>query len=298
MLGRKIDILRMETAWAFYEDIVRNPWKSRFVKHLDIGKLEIGTHELHRRLLRLIFTPNLQVLRGQNCQSDYYDETIRTAKKSPAKFRNLKVIPHPLSFTKGYRDAVMFFKDTLQDVLVNDLDMVHTGERSLEHLKQFKYLISFAFYSSSINLLLHVDVLLGVLPQVKEIKIYITALANDWVTDRSIEYLKQIPKNHALKSLKITTASAAIMCVLLSKFVSLGSWELDTPYAVMLAANSVPSLNYSFMVLKDDTMYREEITDLFGRSASITSASRLETNLFVGKRIEHDIGVYMVNIKR
>ncbi|KAF1797126.1 hypothetical protein FB192DRAFT_1452086 [Mucor lusitanicus] len=309
MLGRKIDIWQIEKAWAFYDHLVQKPSKGRFVKHLDIGKLDVGTHELHRRLLRLIFTSNLEILKGQNCQSDFYDEMIRIAKESPAKFRKLKVIPHPLSFTGSYRDAAMLFKDTLQDVLVNDVDMLHTGEHDLKYLKQFKRLTSFAFYFSSIEFLEYVDALLGALPQVKEIKLYITSAADEWAMERGMEYLDQIPKNRSLKTLKVTTESAAIICVLMTKFASLESLELDleienieldVPYAVMLTTKPVPCLDYSFMVLKDDDfMRKEDIEKVFGMSAaSITDVPRLVTNMFFGDRIENDTGVYAVKVKR
>ncbi|KAK4514272.1 Maintenance of ploidy protein mob2 [Mucor velutinosus] len=270
MLGRRISIWRIETAWAFYGYIAQSPSKGRLVKHLDIGKLDIGTHELNKRLLRLIFTPNLEILRGQNCQSDYYDEMTRIAKESPTTFRKLNVIPHPLSFTKSYRDSAMLFKDTLQDAFVLDLDMLHTGDNDVKYLKQFKRLTSFAFYFSSIVCLKYIDVLLDTLPQVKKIKLHITAEADDWAMQRGIEFLEHIPKNHVLKRLKITTTSAAIMCVLMSKFVSLESLELDLevendeleiPYAVMLVAKPVPCFNYSFIVLKDGLMRKKEIED-------------------------------------
>ncbi|KAL9547116.1 hypothetical protein MBANPS3_006331 [Mucor bainieri] len=291
MLGRRINIWRTETAWAFYNHLVQIPSKGRFVKHLDIGKLDISTHELHRRLLRLIFTPNLEVLQGQNCQSDYYDEMTRIAKKFPIKFRKLKVIPHPLSFSSSYRDTAILFKDTLQDVLVDDWDMLRHEEYDLMYLMQFKHLTSFACYFSSIEILGIVDALLGVLPQVKEIKLYITVEADDWAMDLGMDYLKQIPKNRALKALKVTTSSAIVIRLLMSKFVSLDSLELDLeiesddldiPYAVMLTTNPVPSLNYSFMVLKDKFVLEEEIEGVFGGSG----------------RIEYDNGVYIVNVKR
>jgi hypothetical protein len=306
MLGRNIDIGQIETAWAFYDHIVQAPSKDRFVKHLDIGKLDLSTCELNKRLLRLIFTPNLQVLRGQNCQSDFYDEMVKIAKESPVKCRKLKVIPHPLSFTKSYSDAAMLLKDTLGDVLVNDLDMLQAGEHDLEYLKQFKHLTSFAFYFSSIVLLGDIDVLLGALPQVKEIKLYVTAEADSWTMDYDTEDLKRIPTNNALKVLKVTTASAAILCVFMSKFVALESLELDleveyeeleVPYAVMLVAKPVSSLDYTFMALKCKFMGKERIENLFGKVASITCVSRLQTGLFFGGRVEHDNSVYIVKVK-
>jgi len=297
----------METAWAFYDYTVQTPSKGRFVKHLDIGKLDIGTNELIKRLLKVVFTPNLQVLRGQNCQSDFYDEMIKIAKESPAKFRKLKVIPHPLSFTSSYREATMLFKDTLEDVLVTDLNLLGICEHDIRYLKQFKHLTSFAFHLSSIAALGRVDELLGVLPQVKEIKIYVTAEADIWTMDYDTEDLERIPKNNALKVLKVATGSAAILCVFISKFVALESLELDleaecgeldVPYAVMLVAKPVPSLDYTFMVLKSDFMDKKEIKKAFDKVASITCVSRLETAWFFDSRIEHDTSFYIVNVKR
>lgn len=316
MHSRRIDICRIEAAWAFYDYIVRNPSKGRLIKHLDMGEFNLATYELNRRLLRLIFTPNLEILSGQYCRPEFYNEMIRIAKEISTNFKKLTVIPHPSKFPSSYENAAVLFKDALQDVFVDISSNIFNTEHGLRYINQFKHLTSFAFSFYDTAFLGTVDKLLGALPQIKEIKLYAIAGADDWGVVYRKEDIERLAESHTLKKLKISTGFSKIVHLLLAHFVALESLEvnfesenkgLDVPQALMLELEMVPSFEFTFTVLKSEFMNKEQIEDVFGKSASITSASRLETDMFgddrfslaFGYRIEdNDNGAYLVKVKR
>lgn len=316
MLSRRIDICRIEAAWAFYDYIVRNPSKGRLIKHLDMGEFNLATYELNRRLLRLIFTPNLETLSGEYCRPEFYDEMTRIAKETSTDFKKLTVIPHPSKFPSSYGNAAVLFKDTLQDLFVNISSNIFNTEHGFGYINQFKHLTSFAFSFYDTAFLGTVDKLLGALPQIKEIKFYVTANADDWEVVYRKEDIERLAENHTLKKLKISTGFSKIVHLLLAHFVALESLEvnfepenkgLGVPQALMLELETVPSFEFTFTVLKSEFMNKEQIQDVFGKCASITSASRLETDMFgddrfllvFGYRIEdNDNGTYLVKVKR
>lgn len=316
MLSRRIDICRIEAAWAFYDYIVRNPSKGRLIKHLDMGEFNLATYELNRRLLRLIFTPNLEILSGQYCRPEFYDEMIRIAKETSTNFKKLTVIPHPSKFPGSYKNATVLFKDALQDVFVDISNKIFNAKHSLGYINQFKHLTSFAFSFYNTAFLGNVDKLLGALPQIKEIKFYATADAHNWRVVYRKEDIEQLAENHTLKKLKILTGSSKIVHLLLAHFVALESLEVNfelenkglyVPQALMLELETIPSFEFTFTVLKNEFMNKEQIEDVFGKSTSITSLSRLETDMFGDARFpldfdyrieNNDNGAYLVKVKR
>ena len=76
MFGQKINIPHHEAAWAFYDHLMKDPSKGKLVKHLNIGDIYPTTVQLRRRLLQLTFSSNIEILEGESCPPEFFEDMI------------------------------------------------------------------------------------------------------------------------------------------------------------------------------------------------------------------------------
>ncbi|CAO3615411.1 unnamed protein product [Mucor fragilis] len=143
MFGKHIIIRSEAAALSLYGHLCRNPRYGKLVKRIHFQDSDIMCI-LQQGLLRFIFTPNIEQMRGQMPFGySFFQTIIEIANSSPAKFDKLQVLPHPLYYSNIYDDALIAFKDTLREmVLVLDVDHTQANTGIINYMMDFKCLVN------------------------------------------------------------------------------------------------------------------------------------------------------------
>ncbi|GAN02879.1 hypothetical protein MAM1_0029d02328 [Mucor ambiguus] len=118
MLGQEITLRSELGIFRLYDILVKDPSKGFLVKHL-VFDTEDSCSFVLKELLYLILTPNMETIKGEINNEDFYNEFNKVMQRWPNKFEKLHQMTSCDEVTVPYFQALMHFKDTLQAMVFN-----------------------------------------------------------------------------------------------------------------------------------------------------------------------------------
>lgn len=229
MLGQEI-ILRSEVGiFRLYDILVRDPPKGYLIKHITFDTGDDCSMIL-KELLYLVLTPNIETIKGDASNEEFYIEFNRVMKRWPEQFGKLETMTRSDEVTVPYFEALFHFKETLREMVFNigEYSENIAYERA-EKLSQFKKLTSLKM-EGWYQRLWDMEKVLKHCPWIQELSLNIhdesgnvlePPAVKDW-TDSSVE------KQYHLKRLCIhTNCPADYMQYLFYKYPNIDSIAID-----------------------------------------------------------------------
>ncbi|KAK4519782.1 40S ribosomal protein S25 [Mucor velutinosus] len=121
MLTAQIRIRTEFHAWKLYRYLKQKPHMAQHIKHLTI----VATHptETNGRaflnLLSLAITPETEIVDGIVGLDVIYKKLIQLLRNSRHPIAKIKMLPMPINYNQIYMNAVLGFKHTLQELILN-----------------------------------------------------------------------------------------------------------------------------------------------------------------------------------
>ncbi|KAL9546155.1 hypothetical protein MBANPS3_006801 [Mucor bainieri] len=118
MLGQEITLQSELRIFWLYNLLVRDPSRGYLVKHL-VFKTGDECSVVLKELLYLILTPNIETIKGEISNDDFYTEFNKAMQRWPNKFEKVQQMTSCSEITLPYFKALLHFKDTLQAMVFN-----------------------------------------------------------------------------------------------------------------------------------------------------------------------------------
>lgn len=229
MLGQDITLRSEVGIFRLYDLLVRDTSRGYLIKHVVFDTADRCSVVL-KELLYLILTPNIETIRGEVNNDEFYSEFNKVMKRWPNRFEKLIEMTSRNEVTVPYFDALSHFKNTLQKMVFN------IGEYSekiaydcAKNLSQFIHLTSLSL-EGWYQRLWDLEEVLKYCPYIEELLLNIheesgnvlePPAVRDW-TESTVE------RQYNLKSLSIQGDSPAdYMQYLLYKYTNIESIKVD-----------------------------------------------------------------------
>ncbi|KAF1804448.1 hypothetical protein V8B55DRAFT_1357487 [Mucor lusitanicus] len=118
MLGQEITLRSELGIFRLYDLLMRDPSRGYLVKHLVFNTGEECSVVL-KELLYLILTPNIETIKGDVSNDDFYIEFNKVMKRWPNKFEKFQLMTSCSEVTLPYFEALCHFKNSLQAMVFN-----------------------------------------------------------------------------------------------------------------------------------------------------------------------------------
>lgn len=135
MFGKHINIKSTETAMNLCYHLSRNPANGKRIKYFEFASTHIKS-QAQLKLLPLMFTPNLEWLKGMVYDDSFFLDMIKIACNSSLKFDKLRAIPSYYHCPEAYNLALVTFKETIHEMSM----AIFPGDKVIDCLDEFKYL--------------------------------------------------------------------------------------------------------------------------------------------------------------
>ncbi|CAO3618909.1 unnamed protein product [Mucor fragilis] len=260
MLGQEITLRSEVGIFRLYDLLVRDTSRGYLVKHLVFDTGDRCSVVL-KELLYLILTPNIETIRGEFSNDEFYVELNKVMKRWPNKFEKLLEMTSCNEVTVPYFDALLHFKNTLRKMVFNIGEYSEeTAYNCAKHLSQFIRLTSLnmeGWYQHLWDL----EEVLKHCPYIEELLLNIhdesgnvlkPPAVKDW-TESSVE------RQYNLKRLSIqTNCPADYMQYLFYKYPNIESAKIDIElddefieinmYRITHLIKNIPNKQISFTV--------------------------------------------------
>lgn len=155
MLTAQIRIRTEFHAWKLCKYLKKKPYMAQYIRHLTI----MAPHSTDTngrafvRLLSLAITSKTKIVDGIVGLDTVYKKLIQLAGNSQSSVAKIKMLPVPMNYNQTYLDAILSFKHTLQELILN-FSNIPIGWDLIYCLDEFERLTSLTLTGDTYNITL------------------------------------------------------------------------------------------------------------------------------------------------